>query len=106
MFSSGCVNFVHPLRHSGNYATLWFLLHMPAVAALTLCGDAGAVLIALEVGVKQGVRWFFCAGLSVGLVSIGLLAALEREKDDNILVMRKVRLALPFSLSLMQAKAN
>lgn len=63
---------------------------MPAVAALTLCGDAGAVLIALETGVKQGIRWFFCAGLSVGLVSTGLLAVLEREKDDDILVMRKV----------------
>lgn len=90
MFSSGCVNFIHPLRYSGGYATLWFILHMPAVAALTLCGDAGAVLIALETGVPQGIRWFFCAGLSVGLVSTGLLAVLERERDDGILVMRKV----------------
>ena len=69
---------------------MWFILHMPAVAALTLCGDAGAVLIANDTGVPQGVRWFFCAGLSVGVFSIALLAALEQEKDDDILVMRKV----------------
>lgn len=91
MLSSGCVNFVHPLRRSGTHATIWFLLHMPAVASLTLCGDAGAVLIANNTGVPQGVRWFFCAGLAIGLFSNALLAALEHEKDDNILVMRKVR---------------
>jgi hypothetical protein len=63
------------------------------VAALTICGDAAHVLIANETGVPQGVRWFFCAGLALGVFCTAVLAALEREKDDNILVMRKVRTA-------------
>lgn len=90
MFSSGCVSFVHPLRHSGLYASIWFLLHIPAVAALTLAGDAGAVLITQNTGVAQGVRWFFSAGVGVGTLCIALLATLEAEKDNAILVMRKV----------------
>lgn len=90
MFSSGCVNFIHPLRHSGLYASLWFLLHIPAVAALTLAGDAGAVMITQNTEVPQGVRWFFAAGVGIGVLCIALLATLEDEKDNCILVMRKV----------------
>lgn len=98
MRSSGSLSYVHPLRHSGNTATAWFMLHIPAVAALTLAGDAGHQLIANEYGVRQGVRWYFCAGIAIGLLCTWGLAMMEVDKDEGKLAMRKVRRALDDTL--------
>ena len=90
MRSSGSLTYVHPLRHSGNTATAWFMLHIPAVAALSLAGDASHLLIANEYGVEQGVRWYFCAGIAIGLFCTWGLAMMEVDQDEGKLVLRKV----------------
>lgn len=88
--SSGCVHYTHPLRFNRHTATAWFVLHIPAVAALTLAGDSGAILIANNTGVPQGLRWYFCGGIATGLASTFGLAIMEVDQDGGMLIMRKV----------------
>ncbi len=85
------------------YALLYFVLHLPLVSAITLCGDATAELVKENEGVAQGVRWIFSASYAIGLVSTALLVMLEEELDDKgeLFFTKPVRIAPRFAAALI-----
>jgi hypothetical protein len=77
---AGSRQFTHPIRHSGASCVTWFSLHLPLVAAITLCGDTTAELVH-EQEVPQGIRWMFSGSYAVAMVSLTCIALLERETN-------------------------
>ena len=77
---AGSRQFTHPIRHSMASCVTWFSLHLPFVAAITLCGDTTAELVH-EQEVPQGVRWMFSGSYAVAMISLTCIALLERETD-------------------------
>ncbi|SOV08371.1 uncharacterized protein UDID_00586 [Ustilago sp. UG-2017a] len=77
---AGSKKITHPIRRPMTYGLPYFVLHLPLVSALTLCGDATAELVKHD-HVHQGVRWIYAASYSIGLISTALLVMLEKEHD-------------------------
>lgn len=77
---AGSKRVVHPIRRSMSTAIPWFLLHLPLVSALTLCGDSTAELVK-ENEVSQGVRWIFAVTYALSMFCTVLLVFLEQELD-------------------------
>ena len=72
-----------------------------SVAALTISGDACTELVH-EVEVAQGIRWYFTSGITIALVSLTALAALEREDHPHeLLYFRKVSPAVARTCCLL-----
>lgn len=59
----------------------WFNLHIPLVMALTIVGDASADLVRSNLEVEHGVRWIFCGGYSIAMLSLWGLAVIDTDKD-------------------------
>ncbi|KZP00219.1 hypothetical protein CALVIDRAFT_325162 [Calocera viscosa TUFC12733] len=79
---SACKTYTHPIRHSNLFASLWFSLHFPIVAALTLVGDTTYEFVAEDDGLSDGHRWMFSGGYAVAMIGIWAIAMLERERDE------------------------
>ncbi|KAF8314760.1 hypothetical protein DL93DRAFT_2058046 [Clavulina sp. PMI_390] len=79
---SGCKKILHPIRKSAASAIAWLNLHIPLVMSLTLVGDASAELVSENVDVESGVRWIFCGGYTVAMLSLWALAYIDTSRDE------------------------
>lgn len=94
---AGSKKITHPIRRPMTYGLPYFVLHLPLVSALTLCGDATAELVKHD-HVHQGVRWIYAASYSIGLISTALLVMLEKEHDapGELFFPKPIRIAPRF----------
>ncbi|SPO20974.1 uncharacterized protein UTRI_00451 [Ustilago trichophora] len=99
---AGSRRITHPIRRTMWHALPYFVLHLPLVSAITLCGDATAELVK-ENEVAQGIRWIFSATYTIGMVSTALLVMLEKEHDapGELFFSKPVRIAPRFIAAIV-----
>lgn len=99
---AGSKKITHPIRRSMHHAIPYFVLHLPLVSAITLCGDVTAELVK-ENEVAQGLRWIFSATYAIGMVSTALLVMLEKEHDEKgeLFWSKPVRIAPRFVAAIV-----
>jgi low temperature requirement protein LtrA len=86
----GSLDSVHPLRHSIHAAFAWVFLHLPLVASLLAGGHAAASSATVEEFHHPEV-WLLCAGLGIGMICLGAIAALGKCEDmPGTLILPKV----------------
>lgn len=81
MLGSSSKKITHPIRRSGPHAIVFFVIHVPLVSALTLCGDIMAEFVKDE-HVEDPLRWFACETYAVGMVCLWVLGMIEKDRDD------------------------
>ena len=111
---------VHAIRRHFFSAFVWLSAHLPFVMAFTLAGAALAKIVlatdcpdanvndlletyatkSIEV-VPQGLRWFYCGGLSIALICMGLISLSHSYK-----IPPNIRLSKPWRLGLRFAAAT
>lgn len=76
----GSLKIIHPIRHSVYTVAIYFTVHIPLVAAMTVCGDAMGEMIK-ETHVSSGLRWLVCETYAVTMLGMWVLAMIEVEED-------------------------
>ncbi|KAF1961052.1 hypothetical protein CC80DRAFT_488420 [Byssothecium circinans] len=89
----------HAIRRHVSSALVWFTFHLPFIMAFVLSASALAVLVRAhdcadtpveslyetfiprsEDHISDGLRWFYCAGLSISLLCMSLIAFSHQHK--------------------------
>ncbi|GAA5908283.1 hypothetical protein JCM6882_006791 [Rhodosporidiobolus microsporus] len=94
--------FLHALRRNWFTAVWWQQLHFPLAAALVTVSVAMASLVKDDASV-QSMRWVFGSCLAIVLVTLTLIATLNRPLDraHSALIPRRIRLLFRFSTSII-----
>lgn len=119
---------VHAIRRHAATTFIWILLHLPLILSYVIAGAAlSRLVLTADVGassniedlaessrlksipeIESGLRWFYCAGLGIGIFCLNGIAACHSFRTPALppgarfpwLFKRPWRLALRFAISL------
>ncbi|KAI9670122.1 MAG: hypothetical protein M1817_004459 [Caeruleum heppii] len=112
--------FQHAIRRSFISSMLWLIIHLPFIMSYILsasalsrlvvahdCADAAEedltelYQVKSEDHLSDGLRWFYCAGLSIALASMGIISLTHlHKKIPHARLSKTLRLAIRFAVAL------
>lgn len=111
----------HAIRRHRVSAMTWFMAHIPFVSAYVLgAGGLSRLVLAVDTAdshlesltetyqghaedhIPEGVRWFYCAGFGVALLSMGIISLAHKHREIEGLRLRKCwRLCSRFAVGII-----
>lgn len=113
----------HAIRRHAASSLLWVTAHLPLIMSFVLAGASLSRLVLAhdcigtdketldesyasqsEPEISMGLRWFYCAGLSIALISMSIISLCHvHKKVENQRIMKRPRLAIRVAVAIILA---